>query len=354
MPQPSINLEPYREEISHLYRTNVSRPDIARILHNQYGIQVKIKILYVLSCEGWNIQPHILKYVRHQLGLYRRTANLVADQAEIERVLNQLHTDLATGLIKGYGRRLLHQHFKNQGFFLGRIKIYAAIDAYSCYIIWIYVGISSRTAVSVLQQFHDTLDITQQQPRFYKLQQTLHPEIHIRDCYLYGTSMANQRIEAWWLQLTHGMLFQYQGNFLSNNLADQIALYIGSFPNRPHLVPRKPFINYNFLVTGVKNQGIKFNMDLFRRLQDDLLYNPQQPPSVASNHVLTPFHIIYLELRSRIQTYIQAGSQPVLQLSQPPIGAFNWDPRQNGMEDLKLVQEVKMEYNQAKVEELEN
>ena len=37
------------------------------------------------------------------------------------------------------------------------INIYAGIDAYSRYIIWVYVGISSRTAVSVLHQFLDTL-----------------------------------------------------------------------------------------------------------------------------------------------------------------------------------------------------
>jgi hypothetical protein len=29
-------------------------------------------------------------------------------------------------------------------------------------------------------------------------------------------------------------------------------------------------MNYNFLLTGVKNQGIKFNMDLFKQLQDDV------------------------------------------------------------------------------------
>jgi hypothetical protein len=51
------------------------------------------------------------------------------------------------------------------------IEIYAAIDAYSRYIIWIYVGISSCTAVSVLQPFLDTLDITQQQPRFVRSDQ---------------------------------------------------------------------------------------------------------------------------------------------------------------------------------------
>jgi hypothetical protein len=137
-------------------------------------------------------------------------------------------------------------------------------------------------------------------------------------------------------------------------------------------------MNYNFPATGIENQGIQFDMDLFRRLQDDvrdwdideylppetytwtrnqlleLLYDPQQPPPIASDHILTPFRTIYLELRSRIQTHIQGGLQPILQLSQPPTGAFDWDPRQNANEDLEHVQEVEVEYDQDLVEELEN
>lgn len=106
------------------------------------------------------------------------------------------------------------------------IEVYAAIDAYSRYIIWIYVGISSRTAVSVLRQFLDVLETTKQQPRFvrsdrgvetilmaeaqHKLQQSRHPETQISECYLYGTSTANQRIESWWLQLSRGLLFRWR------------------------------------------------------------------------------------------------------------------------------------------------
>jgi hypothetical protein len=98
------------------------------------------------------------------------------------------------------------------------IEIYAAIDAYSRYVVWIYVGITARTAVSVLRQYLDVLQITGQQPRFVRsdrgtetillaeahhklLQQSYNPDISISDYYLYGTSTANQRIEAWWHQL---------------------------------------------------------------------------------------------------------------------------------------------------------
>jgi hypothetical protein len=106
------------------------------------------------------------------------------------------------------------------------IEVYAAIDAYSRYIIWVYVGITARTAVSVLRQFLDVVEVAQLQPRFirsdrgtetvllaeahHKLQRSLHPEITISECYLYGTSTSNQRIEAWWLQLTKGLLFRWR------------------------------------------------------------------------------------------------------------------------------------------------
>ena len=45
------------------------------------------------------------------------------------------------------------------------IEVYAAIDAYSRYIIWIYVGISARTQVSVVRQYLDTVKTLQKVPR---------------------------------------------------------------------------------------------------------------------------------------------------------------------------------------------
>jgi hypothetical protein len=106
------------------------------------------------------------------------------------------------------------------------VEIYACIDAYSRYIVWVYVGISACTAVSCLSQFIEVLESTEQQPRFvrsdrgtetvmmadthYQLQVAYDPNLQFDDCYLYGTSTANQRIEAWWLQLSKGLLFQWR------------------------------------------------------------------------------------------------------------------------------------------------
>lgn len=43
------------------------------------------------------------------------------------------------------------------------IEIYAGIDAYSWYIIWIYVGITARTEVSVLKQFLNVVEMLEVQ-----------------------------------------------------------------------------------------------------------------------------------------------------------------------------------------------
>ncbi|KAL4860997.1 hypothetical protein BDV12DRAFT_191372 [Aspergillus spectabilis] len=418
MPRPSINLERFQAEISNLYQNGTNPLTIANIINNQYGIKVgermiktrlsiwgiqksnrmaardtvlhaRIKvliyqvglsdeeILHTLGLEGYDIQARTLRYIRHQKGFLRRLAN------------------------PGYEIGFLHQHFKNQGFLIGSNR------HIFFYIIWVYVGISSRTVVSMLRQFLDTLAITQQQPRLvrsdrgtetvllaeapYKLQQSLHPEINIRDCYLY--------------EYEYFYALQEEGKFSINRLGDRIALYTIYMPliqtqitsfvrtwnqhqirkqsNRPYLVPGKPWMNYHFPPTGVVNEGIQFDMDLFKQLQKyvkdwdtdqylppdtytwtrnqllELLFDPQQPPSAAGDHALTPFYTIYLDLRARIQAYIETGSQLILQLSQPLTGAFAWDPwpNPNRNKELELVQEIEVGYNQDQVggiEGLEN
>lgn len=111
------------------------------------------------------------------------------------------------------------------------IEIYGAIDAYSRYIIWIYVGISGRTAISVLRQYLDTIEMLNQHPRFVRsdhggetvilaqahhlLQQAADPTTQLKDCYMYGASTTNQRIEAWWNQLTKGLLFRWRVSYIN-------------------------------------------------------------------------------------------------------------------------------------------
>ncbi|KAL4874256.1 hypothetical protein BJY04DRAFT_204162 [Aspergillus karnatakaensis] len=117
MPRPSINLEPYREEISHLYRTNISRPDIAWILYNRYGIQVsdatiKLRLqiwdaldeckegrsdLLSLISKAVSIQPAHLKWIVSSRNerLIEQGLNLDNDRSKLSLELNAHHISLA-------------------------------------------------------------------------------------------------------------------------------------------------------------------------------------------------------------------------------------------------------------------
>ena len=100
------------------------------------------------------------------------------------------------------------------------IEIYAAIDAYSRYIPWIYVGVSATTAVSVAKMYLTALDIMKVQPQYlrsdqgsetglimnthWQLHQVRQPDIHLDDTIMFRTSLANIRIESCWAQLSKG------------------------------------------------------------------------------------------------------------------------------------------------------
>jgi hypothetical protein len=114
-----------------------------------------------------------------------------------------------------------HDKLSHWGF-----QIYAGIDAKSRYVLWDYCGVSNRTAVSVGAQFLEVLRVTGTQPSIirsdrgketpivadlhYRLRQKSNPDVKIADCYLYGPSTSNQRIESWWSQLTRGQVNQWR------------------------------------------------------------------------------------------------------------------------------------------------
>ena len=72
-----------------------------------------------------------------------------------------------------------------------------------------------------------------------QLLQAYDPEIEIKNCYMYGTSTANQRIEAWWAQLTRTILNKWivyfrtlreTSQYSKDVLSDQIAIFSIFFP----------------------------------------------------------------------------------------------------------------------------
>jgi hypothetical protein len=106
------------------------------------------------------------------------------------------------------------------------IQIYAAVDAYSRKIIWFYCGNSNRTAISVVRQYFNAVKATGLCPRFIRtdkgtetfllcdvhfslfieaeLREELSDEhyqsLRISDCYIYGPSTRNIRVEGLWYQ----------------------------------------------------------------------------------------------------------------------------------------------------------
>jgi hypothetical protein len=115
-------------------------------------------------------------------------------------------------------------HMKMQ--FFG-IEMYAAIDVHSRFIRWIYVGVTARTGVSVVCQLLNALgedsavipkflrsdrgtETMMLATAFWILHQADRPNTRLEDCFWFGTSTSNQRIEAWWSQLTKGFTNQWK------------------------------------------------------------------------------------------------------------------------------------------------
>lgn len=204
------------------------------------------------------------------------------------------------------------------------IQVYAAIDVYSRYITWIYVGITGRTAVSVLAQYLTTLANHQVMPLIlrsdrgvetpmaadahYHLSQQLRPQedgelLQFSDCFRYGTSKQNQRIEAWWNQQSTSSTSRWrdyftalveQGDYNSDILADRVAFAAIYIPiirqelldfvhlwnnlhrirkqkERPHVVSGIPQLLYNYPQTaGGEQCGIRVPPEVLHELQANL------------------------------------------------------------------------------------
>jgi hypothetical protein len=301
--RPKVDLEPYQDELVHLYHEDLSFDQMATYLHDEHRISVtgrtvkrrfqgwniqkrqappvisddlcrRIKVLffkvglkdkellYVLKREGFNISKWHLVKLRFQLNLQRRIRSSEKERAN--KVVQRMVTEeLRKGQIEGYRRGLLHSYFRQQGYIVSRdrlfgvyrslnpdaikqrrqdlqrahgeyivpgpnfiwslnghdklkpfgIEVYTCIDAYSRYIIWIYVGITNATAISCFTQYLQVLKDIKVAPKFirsdrggetvmmaqahFKLQRESEPALQFQEYYLYGTSKANHRIEAW-------------------------------------------------------------------------------------------------------------------------------------------------------------
>ena len=182
-------------------------------------------------------------------------------------------------------------------------QIYGAIDAYSRYMIWYFVGHSNRTAVSVNKQFLSAIRSHNTIPQLVRsdkgtettllcnsqlvLHRAVNHEVPIREVYSYRTSTKNQRIESWWNLLANAQTdtwreifndLEMEGYFNGGAL-DIIAMqfvymrmitdHIHTFVQihnchrirrqrkREHYLPSgKPIELYNYPPTGIRDHGL--------------------------------------------------------------------------------------------------
>jgi hypothetical protein len=234
------------------------------------------EMLQVLKADGFTIGLYALIRIRFNLNLRRRMVTDEEKAASQESARTALIKALESGEVEGYGYRYLQIYLRQRGYAFcpktlidvyrslnpaaierrkcdlqrhrGQfvvpgpdwlwsidgydklkpfgIEIYACIDAYSRYIVWLYIGTSNSTQLSCLRQYLDTIKELNRQPRFirsdrgaetvqladahFNLQHDQHPDLDFQDCYIYGTSTANRRIEAWWGQMSKGLIFRWR------------------------------------------------------------------------------------------------------------------------------------------------
>jgi hypothetical protein len=205
------------------------------------------------------------------------------------------------------------------------VQIYAVVDAYSRFVVWYYVGISGRTAISVLGQYISTVVSGGIIPRkirtdrgaetpmtadaHYKLSSEVrqvddrHP-LDFGDTFRFGTSKQNSVIERWWRQQPFGAILQWRDCFLEYNRNEEfkadwrsdrvafLAIYmpilrralsqfvhlwnnhkIRKQPKRPYLQSGIPYLLYNYPErTGGTQSGFEVPQDspTMQSIQDDI------------------------------------------------------------------------------------
>jgi hypothetical protein len=255
--RPKVDLEPYKAEVIALHEKKMKGDDICKHLKRQHDIQIsprtltkrlqhwgvkkkmenyssnetlhaRIKNLFfdvglgdseivtVLNDEGYSISLRTLRRLRHQLGIRLRLDSPTGQQEQVQEILEALVEEMDKGTIEGYGKELLHNHFRSKGYVFARDRLYsvyrmlrpdtverrtsdvprrvpppkilagpnltwhvnnysklanfgfrihAEIDSFSRFVLWLNVGVGAHTAVSVLKHHLDAVSSKGRQPR---------------------------------------------------------------------------------------------------------------------------------------------------------------------------------------------
>ncbi len=115
-------------------------------------------------------------------------------------------------------------------------EIYRVMNAYSQYIVWIYIEVSAHISISCLWQFLNTTKKTDKILRIIRsdwemktgLLAAAHHCLHhsyklnilFKNCFFYETSTKIQQIESWWNQLNKMLIYCWcVGYLLNSNLS---------------------------------------------------------------------------------------------------------------------------------------
>jgi hypothetical protein len=208
------------------------------------------------------------------------------------------------------------------------VEIYGCVDAYSRKIIWFFVGSSNRTQVSVLRQYLYTVKTVGYCPNlirsdkgretpmmadahyfFYHtacfddptIPDDIFNQICFSDCYIYGKSTGNTRIEGLWYQMISRVIEQWilffsaleaDDWFREDLPSDQVILLfifmpilrdvIGDWVEDHNAAPIRPQRHRSLHVPGIPNdlyrgspnapkQGFDFDHDLHSELKRQVL-----------------------------------------------------------------------------------
>lgn len=204
-------------------------------------------------------------------------------------------------------------------------EIYGAIDAYSRYITIAHCGYTARTGFAVMALYLDVLRQNGIRPKVIRSDKgvetlmlaNLHhalarvdsPELPFSDCYFYGTSTSNQRIEAWWGQWTRAK-GHYWGDYfkkledhrlwVADSTIDQVSLLavfmpiirseLGRFVDlwnnhkirkqakRPWVVAGQPWLNYRHPQRSEYSPGLDFGREVDKIQLGELQGHVDQGP----------------------------------------------------------------------------
>ncbi|KAJ5791301.1 uncharacterized protein N7518_008312 [Penicillium psychrosexuale] len=406
--RPRVDLEPYKAEIIGLFEKKMKGDDICKHLKRQHDIQIssrtltkrlqlwgvkkkmennssnealhaRIKNLFfdvglsdqeivtVLHDEGYEVSHRTLRRLRHQLGIRLRLDSPAQQQAQVQEILDALTEEMDKGTIEGYGKELLHNHFRSKGHVFARdrlysvyrmlrpdtverrtsdvprrppppkilagpnltwhvngysklanfgFRIFAELDSYSRYVLWIHVGVDAHTAVGVLKNHLETVASKNRQPRtlrsdlesevplladaHFALRRVTEPDVLREQCCAPGRATDTHRIESWWAQLAKSVVTLYhnyfrelhnEGLFSSTLIPEQVALFAIYMPtlrshiksyvqtwnihnirkqaDHPERAPGKPYMNYHHPPKGVENFGLAADVATLQAMQQN-------------------------------------------------------------------------------------